>query len=816
MQRVILALLIVVTVFQTSTASAQDSGCGVTGKITNASGNRLEFVTITIRTTADSIPLRTVLSDSTGSFSLNNIPSGNYILSATLIGYVKLSQPFAIGAPCVQPLDLGAVVMQEKAGTLTQVTVVGRRPLIQRRLDKTVLNIENSTLASGSTAFEILQLAPGVTVSNNDNIQLFGKGSPLIMIDGKPTYLSVEQVVNLLKNMPSNNIAEIEIISQPSAKYDAAGNSGIINIKMKQNKAKGFTGNTSLSLGYGRREKERGSLNMAYKGSKFNVTADYAFNINHSIRYLDINRLLYNTGSKPTEFNRAGRIDNRLGGHNYKTTFTYLINKNHSVGAQLLGYNNKQKQYSTAFTDIRQTGGDRDSFLTSSTEEISTFRSIGGNVNYFGKLDSLGTTLTFDADYAKFNTRINRLFGNSLFDKGGTLKGGPDEVRNYFPTLIDVKVAKTDLTMPLRKKAKLEAGLKTSYVTTDNDAQFDSLINNNWVPSLSQTNHFIYKENVNAAYVNYRKEFEKTSIQGGVRLENTNSDGYSITLDSRTRRHYTDLFPSFFISRELKANSSLMFSYSRRIQRPSYQDLNPFRFFGDRYTYSEGNPFLRPAYTHSLELSTSIREAVTVMVRYAVTRNVIAEDVQQNEENGIITVKSYLRNLKALRSFTVSMSYSRDLTPWWSTDNGITLNHSEYADDNLGNLRNLDNFNFGINMFNAFQISKTWTAELSGFYRSPWLYGFIEADAQYKIDAGVRKNFGSKASLRFRITDIFNTNRFRGTAKYDNVDVLILNRFETRTAFVTFSYIFGNNKLKVSRRSEGTKDEQQRIKTENN
>ena len=813
-----LALMVMAMVLNYSTVSAQETpGCSVTGKMTSSSGNRLEFVTITIGKVNDSLPFRTVVSDSAGTFVINNIPSGRYTISATLIGYLKTnSDVFAVNGPCTQPVDLGPIVMKEKSGTLGQVTVVGKRPLIQRRLDKTVLNIENSALASGSTAFEILQLSPGVTVANNDNIQLYGKGSPLIMIDGKPTYLSNDQVINLLKNMPSNNIAEIEIISQPSAKYDAAGNSGIINIKMKQNKTQGFTGNTSLSLGYGRREKERGSLNLAYKGSKFNVTTDYAFNINHSIRYLDINRLLYSAGSKPTEFNRAGTIDNDLKGHNFKSTFTYFINKRHSIGAQVLGYSNKQDQYSSALTDIRQTGAERDSFLTSSTVEISTFRSIGANLNYLGKLDSVGSTLTFDADYAKFNTRIDRVFENSLFDKGGTLKGGPDEVRNYFPTQIQVRVLKSDLTLPLPKKARLETGLKSSFVNTDNDARYDSLINDNWVPSLSQTNRFIYKENVNAAYVNYKKDFAKTSIQGGLRVENTNSDGNSVTLNSRTRRHYTDLFPSFFIARQLKGDSKLMFSYSRRIQRPSYQDLNPFKLFGDRYTYSEGNPFLKPAYTNSMELSTSIREAVTVMVRYAVTKNVIAEDVAQEEENGITTVKSYFRNLKALRSFTVNMSYSRDLAPWWSTDNSITLNHSEYADNNMGNVRNLDMFNYSLSMYNSFQINKSWSAELSASYRSPWLYGFIEAEAQYKVDAGVRKNFGPKASLRFRVTDIFNTNRFRGVAKYDNVDVLIQNRFESRTVFVTFNYIFGNNKLKVSRRSEGTKDEQQRIKTENN
>lgn len=801
----------------TITAQVANGSCSVSGRMTGKAGENLEFVTVSLRRQADTAVIKTVITNAQGVFLFKNVPAGDYLVTASLVGFEKpAGVAVKTGGSCSTPVDAGTIVMNELPKDIGGVVLTSRRPTIKRKLDKTILNIENSILASGSTAFDILQMAPGVTVGNDDNIELFGKGGPLIMLDGKPSYLSKEQLISWLKSLPSDMIAEIEIISQPSARYDAAGVSGIINIKTKRIKTTGFKGTYTGAVGYGRHDKYRSSLNLGYKGDKYTITADYSYGFNHTLRYLDINRYVI-TPNGPASFERSGNFNDKIKSNNYKTAFTYYINKNNSIGVQLIGYDNKQHPSSTYnYTGVYNPSGGLDSSLVSASNQKSTFKSLGGNLNFSSKLDTLGRELSFDADYSRFDNKTYRVFSNTLFDKTGSQQGLPHTIRNNFPTKIDVFSAKTDLVYPLKKKGTIEAGLKTSFVTTDNNATFDSLVNEVWKPSLSQSNYFIYKENINAAYLSGSRDFKGLSMQAGLRVEQTNSDAESVTTASRTKRSYTSFFPSLFMAHDFKNNNRVSLSYSRRIERPNYQNLNPFRFYDDRYTFHEGNPYLKPAYTNSFEFNSIFKNIYSVMLQYSVTNDVFAEDIQQKEENGIITTWSFYRNYATARDWTASFSYSKDVTSWWSTDNSITLRRTQVIDNQNGLARNMSTNSFAVNMYQYFQLSKTVSAELSGFYRTPSLYGFIRQDARYKLDAGIRKNlWNKKASLRFKLSDIFNTNRFQGRAVYGDVNLRIINRFESRTFFVTFNYNFGSNKVKVNRRTEGNTDVKDRIQKEN-
>ncbi len=810
---VMFVLLIPVSVY----AQSVKGDCTVSGRAQSAPGANLEFVTLSLRKLPDSATFKTVISDASGLFSFSNIPAGEYLVTATLVGYEKTKLPvFTVGQTCTGPVDVGAITLSNATKTIGEVVVISRRPTIKRKLDKTVLNIENSSLASGSTAFEVLQMAPGVTVGNDDNIELFAKGSPLILIDGKPTYLSKENLSNWLKSMSSDMISEIEIISQPSAKYDAAGVSGIINIKTKQVKTTGFTGSAAGGIGYGRQEKYRGSVNLAYKGSKYTLTTDLASSFNNTIRYLDINRIV-TTNNGNALFNRSGNITDKIRSNSFKSTLTFYPNKNNSVGVQVQGYDNHQIPDGYNYTGIFSPNGEKDSSLVSTSSEKSSYKSLSGNFNYYAKLDTLGRELSFNADYSGFTNRTKRYFSNTLYGKTGNIADEPSTIRNNFPTDITVLSLKADLTYPLRDKTNIETGWKSSFVTTDNNATFDSLINNNWKPSLSQNNHFIYKENINAGYVNVSKEFKTFSAQVGLRAEQTVTDANLQTLNSQTKRNYTSLFPSVFLSRDFKNNNRVSLSYSRRIERPNYQNLNPFRFYDDRYTFHEGNPYLKPAYTNSFEFNSIFKNIYSVLLQYSVSNDVFAEDIRQQEENGVILTSSYYRNYQASRTWTASFSYSKDINKWWSTDNSITLNRTQYLDNDGSLSRNLTNYNYSLNMYQFFQVNKTITAEFSGFYRSPSLYGFIKADPRFKLDIGVKKNlWKKKASIKFKLSDIFNTNRFEGHAQYGDVDVKIVNRFESRIAFLTFSCNFGNNKVKFQRKDVGDNAEKDRIKKESN
>jgi outer membrane cobalamin receptor len=392
----------------TVTAQNLAENSEVRGRIVSAKGSNLEFVTVNILRESDTIPLRTVVSDTAGVFVFKEVPQGSYSLTATLVGFKK-HQEAAFKVTPGGPLNLGNIVLAETAGTLNQVVVTAKRPLIERKLDRTILNVENSILATGSSAFEVLQMAPGVSIVGDASIELFGKGNPLIMIDGKPTYLSIDQLTTMLKGMPSDQISKIEVISQPSARYDAAGVSGIINIVTKRKQTQGWTGSVSGGAGYARRGKYRGSLNLAYKGEDFAFTVDYSNTYNNSIRYLDINRIVNDNGTT-TYFDRSGSFNDKMRGNNFKTTFTYYINKNNSLGVQLMGYNNQQSTLVDNYTGIHSYNAPVDSFLTSKATEQAKFQSIGGNINYYSKLDKKNRELNFDADYARFRNNNNRNF----------------------------------------------------------------------------------------------------------------------------------------------------------------------------------------------------------------------------------------------------------------------------------------------------------------------------------------------------------------------------------------------------------------------
>lgn len=796
---------------------AQDlnKGCGVSGQVQSETAVKLEFVTLNLVKLSDSSLFQTVISDAAGGFNFDNVPPGEYQVTASFVGYEKKKLPsFSLEKNCNTSLQLGMFVLNNISKTGEEVVIVSKRPAISRKLDKTIVNIENSSLASGSTAFEVLQIAPGVTVANDDKIELFAKGSPLILVDGKPTYLSNENLTNWLKSMPSNIISEIEIISQPSAKYDAAGVSGIINIKTKRIKTTGFTGNVSGGAGYGRKEKYRGALNLAYKGNKYAVTTDYAYAFNNTIRYLDIGRYL-NSNSGTTYFDRSGDITDQIKSNSFKSTFTYYINSKNSIGLQVLGYDNRQAPVGYNYTGIFSETGKKDSSLVSTADEKSSYKSFGGNFNFSSKLDSLGRELSFDADASKFTNRTMRHFTNTQYDGGGNISNQPSSIRNLFPTDIEVTSLKLDLTYPIRNLMNIEAGVKSSFVSTDNDATFDSLINNEWKPSLLQNNHFKYKENINAAYISASKEFKQFSAQAGLRVEQTITDANLITLNEQTKRNYVNFFPSIFLSKDFKNNKRISISYSRRVERPNYQNLNPFRFYDDKYTFHEGNPNLKPSFTNSFEFNAIIKNTYSFLLQYAKSNDVFAEDIRQQTENGIVYTSSYFRNYQAAKTLTASFSYSKDVNDWWSTDNSVTLTRTHYDDDDGILSRKLTNYNFSLNMYQYFQITKSVSGEFSGFYRTPSLYGFIKTTARYKLNVGLKKNlWKKKANIKLRLNDIFNTNRFEGNAKYGDVDVRINNRFESRSLFLTFSYNFGNSKFKVKTKDGGAGDVKERVKKE--
>jgi hypothetical protein len=388
------------------------------------------------------------------------------------------------------------------------------------------------------------------------------------------------------------------------------------------------------------------------------------------------------------------------------------------------------------------------------------------------------------------------------------------------PSAIDIWAFKADYVHPT-KKGKLEAGVKSSYVQSDNNLMYDNRQDAEWVRVDSSSNHFNYHENINAAYGNYSTALDKkTKLQVGLRVEHTRSEGVSETVgtaDKGVFREYVNLFPTVFLSRQLDTNHVLNFSYSRRIDRPNYQDLNPFVFYLDRYTYQQGNPYLRPQYTNAFQLTHVYKGAFSTSLGYSRTTDVIVREVpgQVEERNETFVMANNLNNQD---NVNLTLSFPVPIRKWWTVQNNVTVLYNQYNTVYLDEVYKVDVVSWNAYMANNFVLGKGFTGELAGWYNSAGLYGFFRSHPMGGFSLGVQKQlFNQKGNVKLNVNDPLWLNRFRGRTEFEQINFRIHSRWESRVARVTFTYNFGNQQVKAARqRTTGTEAERNRAGGGNN
>jgi len=785
------------------------------GQVIKADSKPVEFATVTLLKAKDSSLVKGAIADVNGRYEFENIKQGRYLVAAAYVGMVKAyGKPFEVNG---QPVDLGSITLAADTRNLKEVNVTAKKPFIEQRADKMVVNVENSIVAAGGTAMEVLEKSPGITVDKDDNISLKGKNGVIIMIDGKLTNMSPQDVAQMLKNMPSNNIEQIELIANPSAKYDAAGNAGIINIKLKKNRSYGTNGSLNLGFAQGRSSKYNGGLNLNHRAAKVNLFGSY--NYNH--RANDQRLGLYRTGTNKGElnvFDQYNFMKNESDYHSAKAGADYFISKNHTIGVMVDASFNKWGSPGTATTLIGN-GQRVDSTLITRTQNASKWDRWAYNVNYKGVLDSSGKELNVDLDYARNTSRQNANIYASTFEGNnkGYLRG--DTSRNLQPSTIDIKTIKADYSNPLKNQAKLEAGFKVSFVESDNDARFDSLRNTNWVYDANRSNHFIYKENINAGYINFNKQFKKVGVQLGLRGEQTHVKGTSLTLNTVNDTTYFNLFPSVFVSYAAGKNHQLGISYSRRIQRPSYEDLNPFEFYLDRYTKASGNPYLRPQYSNNFEITHTFKQFLITSVGYSHTKDMITQMLEADRDavtGDTIVMKYKYLNVAKSDNFNLNISVPMPITKWWTSFTNLSGNYSKYQTVVNNNLVNVDAAGFFGRTQHTFTLPKGFSTELVFFYMSPQVSqeGLFKMKAMYALDWGISKSvLNKKGTVKLNVSDVFNNQRFQGT--FDNAGYFtrVSSKWESQQVRLNFTYRFGNTNVKAARnRKTGLEDEQNRVK----
>ena len=801
----IITLILAQLAFLTPDVSAQEAT--LTGAVSADEQAPLDLVTVRLLRAKDSSVVAVVSTDKTGNFVFAKVEQGDYRVTAVLMGYTEATTD-VIRIPAAGTREIGTLSLKNEHKVLEEVAVAApQRPLVERKPDMLVVNVENSTLAAGNTAMDILERSPGVTVDKNDNISLMGKQGVTVMIDGKQTYLSAEQLANLLRNTDGSSIKSIELITNPSSKYDASGTAGMINIVLKKNRLAGTNGTVTVGTGYGVGHKSNSSINLNHMVGRLNLFGTYSYMNNRGGNDIDIFRSLAQNDTQ-TEFQQNTIFNRKNRSHNYRAGADFNTSDRNVFGLLVSGYASGNDNVNSSNTLIGQSFADPDSTLTTASAFDGSYSSFAVNLNNQFTIDSNGRKLIADIDRSRFSNHNRANYNNTFYLPSGDIKGVPLLSRSDMPTLIDIWVGKVDYTHPAGKKSKFEAGLKYSNVSSDNDMRFENQDEGNWNNDAGRTNHFLYKEQVTAAYLNYNAELGKWGFQLGLRGEYTVSDGNSITMASRVQRDYLDLFPSVFLSYNISDNHQSAISYSKRINRPNYGNLNPFEYFLDQYTFEQGNPYLKPEYTHAFEATYTYKQKYHISAGYNRTRDVIAESMNQD----LTTKRTWVttENLAKQEVWSVNLNLPVKVAAYWNTTTNIDAFYMGFEGPLNGNHLKQGQFAWQLRSNHTFTLLPTLTAEASVNYRSALIYSVYFIGSQWSVDAGLNKSFyNKKANLKFSVSDIFDTRLQNVRTRYNNMNAVIHQKNETRVARLTFSYSFGN--LKNGARRETQSEEKSRI-----
>jgi hypothetical protein len=805
------ASLLSVSILPAQTIPDSGSKARVSGSVLDEKAQPLPFVNVLLLQSKDSTLVKGLAADESGKYIFEQVEPGKYLTLVSMVGYKKAySEVFSIStASKVMPV----LQMQADASSLNEVTVIAKKPFIEQQIDRTIVNVENSIVSAGATALEVLERAPGVVVDQQNNqLKLRGKAGVIVQIDGKQTFLSQQELMTLLRNTPSDNIEKMELITNPSAKYDAAGNSGIINIKMKKNKNYGTNGNVNLGAGYARYGRGNASVNVNHREGKINTFINAGTFLNKGFNNNQIYRKIPYE-DKVTIFDQKTERINQSQYYNVRAGLDYFATSKTTLGILASGfYNNWSNPFGQTNTRILNQDLVLQRTFRTNVFNGGKMNNVTLNFNLKHQFDDKGKELTFDADYVKYKGRNNSNLDTRYATPAGLPDGTPELVRNNMPSGINIGVAKIDYAQPLWK-GKFETGLKSSYVSSDNNMVFETK-QDDWTLDPTRSNQFKYTENVNAAYLNYNGSLtKKIKYQLGLRGEHTHSVGNSVTLNQVRDRNYVNLFPSVFLSNQLDTNNVLNISYSRRIDRPNYQSLNPFEFYLDPYTFQRGNPNLKPQYTNSFQLVHVYKGYLSTTLAYSRVKDMIAEELPQQiaSENKTFVTSDNLDNQDNV-SLTVSMPIP--IRKWWNLQTNVTGVYNHYQSVYLDQPLEIKQASWNFYGANQFTLKKGWSAEISGWYNSRAFYGLYAAKPMGMINAGVQKTLLSKKlTVRLNVDDIFWTNRFRGVAIYKDIDFNVRSQWPSRQFRISLSYSFGNQNVKGARqRNTGSDDLQQRVK----
>ncbi len=789
----------------------------LSGKVSATNQPALSAATITLLKAKDSSVVKMSVTGPDGRYSFDNPPQGRYLVSVSAVGYEKqYSAPFTI-SPDNAITELAVLVLSPKTKELKAVTISVKKPLVEQKIDRMVVNVDAFISNTGANALEALEKSPGVQVDKDGNISLKGKQNVIVLIDGRPSYISGAELANMLKGMQASQLEQIEIMTNPPAKFDAAGNAGIINIKTKKNKIKGFNGNLSAGVAQGVYFKTNESLSLNYRNGKVNLFSSYSFNRNNNFQELEIFRRYKNDdGSTDAIFEQVAFMKRRNMSNNLKLGMDYYVTNKTTFGIVLSGAYNPESSNNHNTSYLKNAAYVVDSIVTAGSNIKGTWKNASVNLNMRHQFDSTGRELTADLDYIVYDNSNTQLFVNTTFEPNW-IKKREEQIQGILPVTVNIYSAKMDYTHPLKGDAKIEAGWKTSYVQTENKANYYlySYNGDEWVTDYGKTNFFDYNENINAAYISLNKQFtKKWGLQTGLRFENTNYKGHQYGNptkgDSSFKRTYNSWFPTVYLSYGADKNNQFGLSYGRRIDRPGYQSLNPFLFYIDPFTYEQGNPYLRPQFSNNFELTHIYKGKLTTTLNYSLTEDLFNETFDQLDKATIVRRGNIGRRV----NYGVAVNAQIRFAQWLTTILYTNYSYTRYSGTLYGEDLDVSAGTLQTNMNNQLSFKKGWGAEVSGWYRSRGVDGQILLEPMGQLAAGVSKQvLKGKGTVKLNVRDIFYTQIPNGDINFKKTEARFRNTRDTRVANLTFTYRFGKpiKSTNGQRKKGGASDEQNRV-----
>jgi iron complex outermembrane receptor protein len=810
-KRLLIPLFILL--FFTLRLSAQ-SPTKIVGSVQGTDGAALNSVTVLLFKAKNSALMKTKISDTRGNYEISVEQKGNYYITASCSGYTSVSSAIFTITKEGDFFYVPAISLSPITKEMQGITVTGNytKPMVEVTAGKTVLNVENSINATGSNAFELLQKSPGVTTDKDDNITVKGKNGVRIYIDGRQTQMSNDDLPTYLKSINSADIQSIEIISNPSAQYDASGNAGIINIKLKKSTKNGINGSVSLGLNYGNTFKTPESFSFNYRNKKINFFTNYSFYWGN----LQENLFLYRNQSDSI-FNQTNQrnVQNRI--HNIKTGLDYFINPKSTIGVIATINLDKNTDAAKGYTLIGPVGSNPIDSLYAQNIMPGNVINTDYNINY-RYADTTGHILTFDADYGLYENNKMSYQPNSYYDIVSDTFLYSNIYNNITSVNINIYTAKLDYTTPF-KKGKLEFGGKTSFVTTSNIYNVYNVVNYMARFDSVQSNYFKYQENVNALYVNYNRPINKKwTLQGGLRVENTYSKGQltrysSLPMPEDSVTHnYTDFFPSASVTYVANNDNTFNLSFSRRIDRPNYKYLNPFETRIDELTYEKGNAFLVPQYTNSIELTHTFKNKFNTTFSFSHVQDFSAQIIDTiGKSASFLTPK----NLASQNILNLNFSLPLKITKWWNIYANINGYTSSYKGNIDAAMIDLQVTSYSLYMEQTFSFLGNYTGEITGYYDGPSIWqGTFMSTPMGGLDIGLqRKLLHNKAAIKLSCSDLFNSIHWSAISNYNGAYVNASGNWESHLLKLNFTYHFGNSQVNQSQHHTASEDENKRTGT---